>query len=186
MPLLRPSPAKAIWNAYVAGWREMIEIDRSPTGLPEALPERVYVLHLDDIAAGHGLAAAKPNAWRFYAGTLHDTAIAINVGEPARGKTARMTSLSHGHYVQKVFKEVRAVEQLPQVKRHNYELRRLKIPAVMGAFWLASPTDSGDLVVPYSTLIHGFKKMKVYRAGAFLTLLRPYAQRRAGASDRPK
>jgi hypothetical protein len=164
----------------------MIEIDRFPTGLPEALPERVYVLHLDDIAAGHGLAAAKPNAWRFYAGTLHGTAVAINVGEPARGKKGRMTSLSHGHYVQKVFKEVQAVEELPQVKRQNYELRRLKIPAVMGAFWLASPADAGDLVVPYSTLIHGFKKMKVYRAGAFLTLLRPYALKRAGAIGRSK
>jgi hypothetical protein len=163
----------------------MIEIDRSPTGLPEALPEPIYVLHLHDVAAG-GLSAAKPTAWSFYAGALHGAAMSMTVGEPARGQKPRMTSLLHGHSVQVTFKKIQEVEHLPQVKRRNYELRGLKIPAAVACFWLASPTGSGDLVVPYFTLIHGIRKMRAYHAEAFLAMLRPYAQKRAAMSDRPK
>src|ERR1700722_1293841 len=69
MPLLRPSPSKQIWKAYQDGLTEMIELDRSPTGLPEGLPQPLYVLHSADIAAGEGLSGAQHTAWRFYRGS---------------------------------------------------------------------------------------------------------------------
>src|SRR3954453_16036113 len=50
VPLLRPNPSKKMWKAYHEGLVEMIELDRSPTGLPEGLPQRIYVLQLADIA----------------------------------------------------------------------------------------------------------------------------------------
>ena len=66
MPLLRPSPSKQTWRAYQDGLMEMIELDRSPAGLPEGLPQPIYVLHSSDIADGKDLSAAKHTAWRFY------------------------------------------------------------------------------------------------------------------------
>src|SRR5580698_1233896 len=94
MPLLRPSPSKQMWSAYQDGLEEMIALDRSPTGLPEGLPQPIYVLHLADIAGGKGLSAAKHTAWRFYRGTFAGPAIAIEVGSTARGRQPSMTSLS--------------------------------------------------------------------------------------------
>lgn len=164
----------------------MIEIDRSPAGLPEALPERLYVLQLADIASGGDLSRARHTGWRFYAGTLAGPAVSATVGEPARGERPLMTSLVHGHYVQKDFQEVRQVEELPQVRAANYELRRLKIPGVVGAFWLKSPVEGGDLIVPYASLLRGLQRMKPYPAKRFLAILRPYALKRVKADDRPK
>ena len=62
MPLLRPSPSKMMWKAYQDGLLEMVELDRSPTGLPEGLPQPIYVLQLSGIAGGKGLSAAKHTA----------------------------------------------------------------------------------------------------------------------------
>ena len=166
--------------------REMIEIDRSPAGLPETLPEHLYVLQLADIADGGDLSAAKHTGWRFYAGTLAGPAISATVGEPRRGTRPAMTSLVHGHYVQQVFHEVRQVESLPQVRAANFELRRLKIPAVVGAFWLWSPVEGADLIVPYTSLLRNLKRMKPYPAKKFLAILRPYALKRMQANDAPK
>jgi len=182
MPLIRPSPPKAVWKAYKAGRKEMIDLDRSPTDLPDGLPEPIYVLQLADIAAGHGISTAKPMAWRFYAGSPRGPAVSLTVGEPARGAKPRMTSMSHGQYVQKAFHEVHQVEGIPQVKRHNYELRRLTVPGVLGGLWLASPTGSGDLVLPYATQLHGLKRMRSYKAETFLEIVRAYARKRLAHS----
>lgn len=164
----------------------MIEIDRSPAGLPEALPERLYVLQLADIASGGDLSKAMHTGWRFYAGTVGGPSISATVGEPRRDQRPVMTSLVHGHYVQQAFQEVRHVEELPQVRAADYELRRLKIPGVVGAFWLRSPVEGGDLIVPYTSLVRGLKRMKAYPAKKFLAILLPYALKREKANDAPR
>ena len=51
-----------MWKAYQDGLLEMVELDRSPTGLPEGLPQPIYVLQLSGIAGGKGLSAAKHTA----------------------------------------------------------------------------------------------------------------------------
>jgi hypothetical protein len=166
--------------------REMIEIDRSPVGLPESRPERLFVLQLADIAKGRDFAAARHTAWRFYAGTFEGPAVLATVGEPARGAGPVMTSLIHGNHVEKTLQDIRLVERLPQVRAATYELRQLKIPGVVLAFWLKSAAEDGDLIVPHTSLLRGLKRMKPYPAKKFLAILLPYARKRAKANDAPK
>ena len=186
MPLLRPNPPKKIWKAYHDGLVEMIELDRSPTGLPEGLPQQIYVLQLSDIANGKGLPAAKHTAWRFYNGSFAGPAVSITVGEAARGRKPSMTSLSHGIPVQKTFQQVRQIEHLPPVRIADYELRRLRIPGMVTAFWLKSHIDGRDLVEPIAEKLRSLKYMNPYPAEKFLAIMRPIALKRQQGNDAPK
>ena|SRR5947208_1003959 len=165
MSLIKPPPEPKYWQAYLRGRTDMIEIDRAPTGLPESPPLRLYIVDLKDIAAGKGIDAIRPGAWRFFLGSFEGPAVCITVGESDDGGPPRMTSMTHGHFVQKSFQEVAEVEALPEAKARDYELRLLKIPGVLGAFWLKSTTDESyqsDLLVPYHILARELKRMKAY------------------------
>jgi hypothetical protein len=186
MPLLRPSPSKQTWKAYQDGLAEMIELDRSPTGLLEGLPQPIYVLQPSDIAAGKDLSAAKHSAWRFYRGSFAGPAIAIEVGRTVRGRQPRMTSLSDGHGVQVTFQQVSLIENLHPVRVTDYELRRLKIPGTLTAYWLKSRMEGKDLVVIVGGSVHGLKSMKPYPARRFLSTLRPITLARLKRTDEPR
>jgi hypothetical protein len=189
VPLLNPVPEPKYWRAYLRGLKEMVEIDRAPAGLPESPPQRLYVITLKDIADGKGVEAIKPGAWRFYLGSFEGPAVALTVGESDGGGPPKMTSMTHGHFVQRVFQEVREVAALPQVKARDYELRRLKIPGVLGAFWLRSPTDpsgESDLVVPYHLLVRDVKRMKAYSVKTLCELLWSFAEERQQVDDAPR
>jgi hypothetical protein len=186
MPLLRPSPSKQIWQAYQDGLAEMIELDRSPTGLPEGLPQPIYVLQPSDIAAGKDFSAAKHSAWRFYRGSFAGPAIAIEVGRTVSGRQPRMTSLSDGHGVQVTFQQVSLIEEFHAVRVADYELRRLKIPGTLTAYWLKSHIEGKDLVVIIAGSVHGLKSMKPYPAKKFLSTLRPITLARMQKTDEPR
>jgi hypothetical protein len=186
MPLLRPSPSKQTWKAYHDGLAEMIELDRSPTGLPEGLPQPIYVLQPSDIAAGKDLAAAKHSAWRFYRGSVAGPAIAIEVGRTVSGRQPRTTSLSDGHGVQVTFQQVSRIEQLHPVRVADYELRRLKIPGTLTTYWLKSHLEGKDLVVIIAGSVHGLKSMKPYPATQFLSILRGIVMARLQRTDEPR
>jgi hypothetical protein len=175
-----------MWKAYQDGLLEMVELDRSPTGLPEGLPQPIYVLQLSGIAGGKGLSAAKHTAWRFYRGTVAGPAVAIEVGRTARGRQPRMTSLSDGHSVQVTFQQVSRIEHLPQVRVSDYELRRLKIPGTLTAFWLKSHIEGNDLVVPIAERLRSLKYMKPYPVETFLAILRPVALARQQKNNEPR
>jgi hypothetical protein len=163
----------------------MIESDRSPTGLPEGLPQPIYVLQPSDIAGGKDLSAAKHSAWRFYRGTFAGPAIAIEVGRTVRGRQPCMTSLSDGHGVQVTFHQVSLIERLHPVRVADYELRRLKIPGTLTAYWLKSHVQGKDLVVIIAGTVHGLKSMKPYPAKKFLSTLRPITLARQQSTDEP-
>jgi hypothetical protein len=186
VPLLRPSPSKQMWKAYQDGLMEMIELDRSPTGLPEGLPQPIYVLHLADIAGGKALTAAKNTAWRFYRGSFAGPAVAIEVGRTVEGRQPRMTSLSEGHAIQVTFQQVSRIEHLHPVRVADYELRRLKIPGMLTAFWLKSHIEGKDLVVPIAEKLRGLKYMKPYPAETFLAILLPLALARRQRTNEPR
>jgi hypothetical protein len=175
-----------MWKAYQDGLKEMIELDRSPTGLPEGLPQPLYVLHLADIAGGKGLSAAKHTAWRFYRGSFAGPAVALDVGRTVRWREPRMTSLSEGHPVQVTFQQVSQVEKFSPVRVADYELRRLKIPGMLTAFWLKSHIEGKDLLVLIAGKLHGLNYLKPYPAEKFLAALRPIALARQQENNEPR
>ena len=94
-----------------------------------------------------------------------------------------MTSMEMGPGIHQSFIEVRFIKRLPKLRRHSYELRRLKLPGIIGAFWLAPQGDSGtDLIIPYASVVPGLKGMRPYSMETFFARVRPLAQNRLGIS----
>jgi len=184
MPLKKPQPSPATRKAFRLGLAAMIELGRAPKGLPASgLPQRIYVLSLRAIAKGRGVERAKPMVWEFLVGGDRKPAVLIAIGDPPGKKPPRMTSLLRGPVAAAALKATRQVENLPRVRRHKYELRRLRISSLsIGAFWLKSlEKGKPDLAIPYHTIHEKLKRMQAYTMDQFLSAIRPVAEKRLEA-----
>ena len=88
--------------------------------------------------------------------------------------------------MQVTFQQVSRIEHLPQVRVSDYELRRLKIPGTLTAFWLKSHIEGNDLVVPIAERLRSLKYMKPYPVETFLTILRPVALAHQQKNNEPR
>jgi hypothetical protein len=184
MPLKKPQPPPATRKAFHRGLTAMIELGRAPKGLPSGgLPQRIYVLSLRAIAKGRGVERAKPMVWEFLVGGERKPAVLISIGDPPGKKRPRMTSLTRGPVAAAALEATRQVETLPRVRRHKYELRRLRISSLsIGAFWLKSlEKGKPDLAVPYHTIHEKLKQLQAYTMEEFLSVIRPIAKKRLAA-----
>jgi hypothetical protein len=184
VPLKKPQPSRATKKAFRVGLDAMIDLGRAPKGLPaDGFPQRIYVLGLHAIAQGRGVERARPMVWEFLVGGDGTPAVLVAIGDPPGKETPRMTSLTRGPGASSQIEATRQVEALPQVRRHLYELRRLRISALsMGAFWLKSLKKGvPDLAVPYHTIHEKLKRMQAYNMDEFLSIVRPIAKKRLAA-----
>jgi hypothetical protein len=154
-------------------------------GLADTIyPQQFYVLDLKDVAA-KDLAAARQTGWRFM-GTVGGRDMELQVEHARRGKPPVMTEMSHGPHVTAARDAIRKIVKSPEVKRHNYELRLLAIPALsVEAVWLAGGRKVPDLVVPY-VASPGLKSMRFYSAERFLAALGPQAAQQAKFDSGPR
>lgn len=179
MPLIDPKPPTPVVNAFKRGLEQMVQMDRAPAGLVAWMVQRVFVLTLSDVARGNVLDGVRPVLWRFVAGSRRGPAVAIAIPAPSRGRRPRMTSLETGGGIKKSFLEVETIKHLPDVRRRDYELRRLKLPGIIGVFWLAPQDDSdAHLMIPYASVVPGLTGKKPYTMKTFLARVRPIAQKR--------
>jgi hypothetical protein len=179
VPLVNPKVPAAIESAFKKGLEEMVHMDRAPAGLAGWMVQRVCVLTHRDAARGKDLSASRPGPWRFVTGDHRGPAAALTIPPPARGQRPKMTSMETGSGIRQSFREVDAIERMPAVRRRNYELRRLKLPGIIGAFWLVALDDPDlDLIVPYASVVRGLTGMKPYSVETFLARVRPIAEKR--------
>ena len=185
MALYKPVASRETQRVYAEGLAKMIEIDRAPAGLPERFPLRLFVLNLADVTKGRDLASVQPAAWQFYLGSSAGPAIALTVAQPRQGEPPKMSSMTQKHDVRTFLEEVREVERFPEVKVCDYELRLLRVPTLVAAFWLRSLSPGNDLIVPYRSVVRRLKRMKGYPADKFFAILRPVAERRLKPNTSP-
>lgn len=179
MGLRRPAPSPATWKAYKVGLKEMQRLQRAPLDLgPIVYPQRIHVMDLEQVVAGKGLDHAKPVAWQFLRGSVDGPAVGVVVIEPPDGQAPRMTSLARGKLWAQAIKDSKGVAELPKVKGHDYQLRRLRIPGLVGTYWLKSEGRHPDLIIPYHAIIKTLKRMYPYIASEFFSLILPLAKKR--------
>ncbi|HWZ32313.1 MAG TPA: hypothetical protein VNX18_13315 [Bryobacteraceae bacterium] len=166
----------------------MDALDRVPHDLPAGeIPQEIYVLDLKEIVKGAGPELAKPVVWQFLRGAASGPAIAADVAHPQPGKQSRLTSLARGPLINKSIESSRQVEKLPEVKRNNYELRRLSIPGLsIRVFWLKSLEAGVDLAVPYHNLHREIKDMQPYPMPKFMRIVKRLAVKRLKFDDSPR
>jgi hypothetical protein len=144
--------------------------------LAVAEPHQAFVVGLGDLAAGKLLKAARPAGWRYLLiqGTSAVAEIELDSGEGSRG-SLDFRGLHQTPFSNATLKALRMAEELPQVKKQDYELRFLTIPSVyLAAVWLHG--DSGDIIIPIHQPPAGLQTNRPYSEKAVITALQPRAK----------
>lgn len=143
-----------------------------------AAPYQGYSVGLSNLASGKLLSAAEFPAgggWQYL--IIHGTnavALAYLEADEKTGKAVKCSGLGSG-FVQERLKALRAAEQLPQVKRQDYELRSLDMPWLLfSAFWLHGKSD--DIIIPLPDKWGRWNGYQPYSESEMVKLLKPEAK----------
>ena len=167
---------------------------------------RVYVLGLQEIAAGGGVEKARSLGWRFLAGGHpgeHQAVGCQTTDDQIAGLPAKVIATSRTQSIADLLNDFTQLVELRQLKadpNHTYELRVLRVAGLyLEAFWLKAPPGAqNDWIVPYGLLwddkreyikLPGgvrLNRMEAIRAANFVGKIKDCAQKRlADASARP-
>lgn len=134
-------------------------------------PHREYFVGLTNLAFGHLLSAAKFGGWRYL--LIHGTN-AVGVAE--LGKTLGFNSIQKSFFPNATQEALRVAEELPQIKKSDYELRYLDIPSVLFvAGWLHGNSD--DIIIPLPNTFGRWNAYQPYSESQMIKLLKPEAKK---------
>jgi hypothetical protein len=203
MPLdIAPAPVSSIssLNAAlpkVAGSRSIaLQAPRLAQGANRALQEKgtsdvpkpllsspVYVLGLDAIVTGQDLSAAKLGLWTHFFGSVPDGDNQV-VSADVDADTSRFASLKEGPQVLGFYRQVRELQQTPDIGPQSFELAQLRIPALhVKAVWLKDKAGTGDVVIPVAPTDPALTSGRRYSVPEFLAALRPAAESAIAHTD---
>jgi hypothetical protein len=144
-------------------------------------PYRDYYVGPTNLASGQLLSAAKPGAWRFL--LMHGTnavAAAELIADNKNGKALKFANLDQTDFSNETLKALRKAEQLPQIEKQDYELRRLDCPPILFvAVWLHGKSD--DIIIPLPDTFGRWNAYQPYSESEMIKLLKPAAEKRLKA-----
>jgi len=141
-------------------------------------PHPVYELGLDDLAAGKGIEAARPIAWRYLLVTGDQVCQAAELFPDPQGGS-RFGALTTG-YAAAEEEALRLAEQLPEIQQGTYEIRALRVPALyVMALWLKDQNGTRDHFIVMPPAFPPVQPLHPYSTADLLALLQPLAARKA-------
>jgi hypothetical protein len=178
-PILGPAPA-----AHANALRALVA-DATPDHV--TLPTPVYVLGLDSLINGRGLADARLVGWRYIIDKGTGATVAAEVGYDHGTAQHAFSSLNQGSFVDDTPVQVSAAQRAPEVASGDYELRLLRIPALyLVALWLKDRNGTEDRLVPLAPSQPPLTAGRIYPVAEVEKLLEPQAADRLKFDDRPK
>lgn len=148
----------------------------SPRGLSSpGLSYPVYLLGLDSVATGKGLAKAKLSAWRHEFSSGEEVVTA----EVSAGKQPRFAGLNVNSRFRSVSQELRAATESGKgFADQSHQPRLLQISALgLRALWLKSSQGSrGDVVIPLAPTRPELTANRHYSPAEFIAALKPAAE----------
>ncbi|HEY1789025.1 MAG TPA: hypothetical protein VGJ73_12755, partial [Verrucomicrobiae bacterium] len=143
-----------------------------------AAPYRDYGLWLKALASGHMLSFAQNSgAWVYL--LMHDTN-SVGMEELMTDKKTgalKFNGLYESDFSNETLEALHMAEQLPQVKKQDYEIRRLDCaPLLFVAVWLHEKTD--DIIIPLPNTFGRWLAYHPYPEGEILKLLKPEAEKK--------
>jgi len=130
-------------------------------------PHRVYVLLLTDILEGRGLAAARLVGWRYILmeGRQAVAAAEVNTNDTETEHAFALVQEGQGS---QALEALANLEALPQVQNSDYELRLLRIPALMTiSLWLHAEPGGADILTPLPPANSYFAQRELYTQTAW-------------------
>lgn len=142
-------------------------------------PYRDYGIGLNDLASGQLLSAAKSGgSWTYL--FLHGTnavGAAGLIADEKTGKALKANGLYAADFSNETLEALRVADQLPQIKKQDYEIRRLDIPSILfGAVWLHGESD--DIIIPLPKTFGRWNAYQPYSESQMLKLLKPEAEKK--------
>jgi hypothetical protein len=146
-----------------------------------AHPFRDYSVGLTNLASGQLLPAARAGTWRYL--LMHGTnavGAAELMADPTNGPALKFAGLDTTDFSRETQEALRRAEQLPQIKKQDYELRRLDCPAILFvAVWLHGKSD--DILIPLPPTWGRYNPYQPYLESEMIKLLQPEAEKRLKA-----
>ena len=141
-------------------------------------PYRNYYVGLKDLASGHLLSAARLGDWTYL--FIHGTnAVGMGglIADEKTGKALKANGLGSSNFSNETLEALRIAEQLPQIKKSDYEFRRLDSPGVyFVAVWLHGKSD--DIIIPLPNTFGRWNAYQPYSESQMIKLLKPEAKKR--------
>jgi len=138
---------------------------------------QIYSAVPRDVISGKLLSAARLTGWRYL--LTHGTNA---VGEawlyanPEAGKALKFISLFGDRFAQPTLVALRQAEELPQVKKQDYEFRYLNMPSMsFFAVWLRGKSD--DIIIPLPPTSGMWNAYQPYSQSQIIKLLKPEAEK---------
>jgi hypothetical protein len=140
-----------------------------------AEPFRPYGVGLTNLAAGKLLSAAESRSWQYL--LLHGTnAVGAAALYEKDGKLV-FAGLYETDFSNETLEALRMAEQLPQVKKSDYEIRRLDCPGILFiAVWLHGKSD--DIIIPLGATFGRWNANQPYSESQMIKLLKPGAEKK--------
>jgi len=144
--------------------------------LTMADPYRDYAVGLTNLASGQLLSAAKSGGgWTYL--FMHGTNAVGAAGLIADEKTGKALKANGLYQTDYSNEALRIAEQLPQIKKSDYELRYLEIaPVLFRAVWLHGKSD--DIIIPLGATFGRWNAMQPYSESQMIKLLKPEAKKK--------
>jgi hypothetical protein len=142
-----------------------------------ANPCRNYFVGATNLASGQLLSAAKTINWQYL--LVHGTnavGAACLIIDETNGKALKFNGLNRPFFPDAPLDALRTAEQLPQVKKQDYELRILEASAVyFRAVWLHGESD--DIIIPLPETFRRWNAYQPYSESQMIKLLKPEAKK---------
>jgi hypothetical protein len=142
-----------------------------------ANPHQNYNANPQDVTSGNLLSAAKPTTWRYFVmrGTNAVGVVALRANEKA-GKALKFVELDSPARAAKLQIAQRKAEELPQVKKQDYEFRFLNLaPISFFAVWLHGESD--DIIIPLPPTWGKWNAYQPYSESQITGLLKKYMEK---------
>jgi hypothetical protein len=127
------------------------------------------------LVTGKFLSTARLSIWRYSLmdGTNAVGEMALNADKSRYLKYCWMGKTDMDN---NAFKAIRVAEQLPQINKHDYELRYLDMMPYASAIWLHSESD--DIIIPLTDYWSHWKAFQPYSESEMIKLMKPVEDER--------
>jgi hypothetical protein len=145
--------------------------------LTVAEPYRCYFAGASSLASGELLSEAKAGGWQYRLMRGGNAVGAVDlVPNKKDAKALIFAGLYGSNFSKEVLAAARMAEKLPQIKKQDYELRRLDIPGLnFVAVWLHG--KSADIIMPLPpTFGRKLNAYQTYSEGEIIRVLEPEAK----------
>ncbi len=130
-----------------------------------------------ELTPGKFLSTAQLVTWRY---PLMQGTNPVGSADLRAGEKLKFVSLGKSHFDNPTLEGVRVAEQLPQVKKQNYELRCLNVaPLFFSAIWFHGQSD--DIVIPLPDRWNRWDAYRLYSEHEIVGILKPIMERQRAA-----